>query len=971
MSETETEGGRLYQTYARYVGEPDSKKDVYGYWLFMFGSILAFAGILFFLLLTATEVGQGLKDTNREVFFYLLESAYIIAATGLPLALLGIVLLLPVQRFGILLTFVGALVALGGVGWFFQVFPANWPPTESVNKAPLVIALYSSGVAVIALVTMLVPVFTGEKSLFFRSEYERSQEYPDVEVGEAIHGGMFSVYKSGEEWTWRMIEETAVSGSVEDYLSRLEAEESVERIKEKVAEASLMEIKTAAFRLYEAGEDTWQWVLMREDGSRVATSEDEYTSQNDAADAVNELKERGPTADVIEIEEGGAFNFVERGSDVHWQLVDAERQVLGEGPTGYSGRSAAENAVDGVRQVTPDARTLAVQDFGVELYKRGEAETAIEVYDDAAAAEDIDTGPSTGGPWNWRLVDSADTTLAISQDGHDARRELEERVYDILETVQTAPVLDSSQPGFEIYPKGNGWSWRLLDDRERSVGTIHGDDAVARDAAESSAQLMRQHAGDADIVSIEGAEFEYFRSSDGWQWRLVTEAREPIAVSTAAFSSKQEAADAVRDVQTMADDAELIEFENAAAQVYEHAGEWRWRFIDEDGNVMADSGEEHDSKESAMGELMTIMESASDAEVLEIETAAFELYNDEDDDWWNWRLVNLAGETVARGAEEVQTRQEARENMDRLVESGVDTNIREMQGAIFQVYADDRSEWHWRFVHVDGTIVADSTENYATRDEAATELESSIKPAAAGGDIEVIESLALQVDQRGDRYTWRIIDSDRETIAASTRSYVDRGDVTQLLAGLQELAMDSTVFELKDYTFHVTHGDEGWGWELVDDEREALMQSDEAFGSLDGARESIDHIQSIIEDAGIVDVEDAAFEIYQYEDRWRWQLIDAAENVMASGAQDYASRNAVEEAIEEIRSELDDASIIDIERAAFELTESEGKWKWRLIDETGNPVAAAITEYDSRREARDAMEVLKEYGPEALTQVAE
>jgi uncharacterized protein YegP (UPF0339 family) len=824
---------------------------------------------------------------------------------------------------------------------------------------------------VVALVTLLVPIFTGEKSLFFRGDYERSDDYPPVEVGEADEGGMFSVYKQGEEWTWRLVGETAVAGSVEDYLSRLETEESVEEIKEKVEEASLMEIKTAAFRLYEAGENTWKWVLMREDGSVVANSEDEFASQNDAANAVSELKERGPTAEVIEIEEGGAFNFVERGNDVHWQLVDSERQVLGEGPTGYSGRSAAENAVDGVRSVAPDARTLAVQNFGVELYKRGEAETAIEVYDDDAAAEDLDTTATAGGPWNWRLVDSADTTLAISQDGYDARRELEERVYDILESVQTAPVLDSDQPGYEIHPEGNGWSWRLLDDRERVVGTIHGDDAVARDAAESSAQLMRQHAGDADIVSIEGAEFEYFRTSDGWQWRLVTEAREPIAVSTSAFSSKQEAANAIQDVQQMADDADLIEFENAAAQVYEHAGEWRWRFIDEDGNVMADSGEEHDSKESAMGELMTIMESASDAEVLEIETAAFELYNDEDDDWWNWRLVNLAGETVARGPEEVETREEARENMDRLVESGVDTNVREMQGAIFQVYADDASAWHWRFVHEDGTIVADSADSYATRDEAATELQSSIQPAAANGDIQALEDLALQVDQRGDRYTWRIIDTDRETIAASTRSYVDRSEVTQLLAEFQELAMDSTVFELKDYTFHLVEEDNNWDWQLIDDSREPVMQSDEQFDNLEGARAAIDHIQSIIEDAGIVDVEDAAFEIYQYEDRWRWQLIDASENVMASGAQEYDTRDDVEDAIEDIRSELDDASILDIQRAAFELTESDGAWNWRLIDETGNPVAESEVEYDSRREARDSMEILQEYGPEAITQVAE
>jgi uncharacterized protein YegP (UPF0339 family) len=958
MATTEREGGRLYRLYARYVGEPESKKDVYGYWLFLFGSLVSFLGIGVYLLGTSTGLLEGVANSTFNTFVLV---TYSTAAVGLPVALFGIVLLLPVQRWGIALTFVGTAIALVGVGWFTQVFPENWPPVDpgATNLAPQVVAVYASGVAAIILVTMLVPIFTGERSLFFESEYQRSEEYSDVAVGESLHGGQFTVFRRDDAWEWRLLDQEAVAGSPDDYLSRLETEESVQNIKDKVAEAGLLEIKNAAFRLYEAAEDRWNWVLMSESGGVLADSQEDYEDRSEAADAVNDIKELGPDAELIDIDGSGAFEFLSEGSAVRWQLVDDQRTPLAEGPRTYDGRPAAEDGMELAREGADGAKTVTIDTIGVELYQREGA----------------------GGEWHWRLLDNEDAELARSERGYDGRRTAEESVYDLLEDVAGAPVMNSDEPAYEVVPHdpSDGWQFRLVDDDERVVGRSHGT-LDSAEAAEGRAQMMRDHAGSADVVTIEDAEFEYYRAGDGWRWRLVDEDREVLAESVESFDSEDAAADSVEETREHAESAELIEFEEAAFQVYaiedggEGDAEWRWRLIDEDGNVEADSGETHDSKDSAVGSMMTIKERAPNAEVLEIDTAAFELFEDENGEW-NWRLVDITGETVAQGPEMLPSRQEARDAMQRLEDATADPDARAMDSAIFQVYADESDAWRWRFVHPDGTVVADGTGEFGTRDEAVGAIEPDLRDTAAGADVFTIPSLAVQVDARGERFSWRVVDSDRDTVATSSRSHADRSAVVSEVDLFTEHAEEASVFELAEPSFLVEGGEDGWTWRLVGADREPIMFSTESYESREAAEDAIDDAQAVVADADVLDYEGAAFELVQFEDegvdRWRWQMVDEGGERMATGASDFATREEAGDAVEEVRRELDDASILKIESAAFELQEDEGYWSWRLIDENGNPIAHSLREYESRREAREAMETLQEHAPTAQTSVAE
>lgn len=88
MSNSEIQGTKLVELYHRYVGEPESKRDVYGYWLFLLGSVAGMAGV------TVFQVEQLLFAGNFQVR----EWAIALAAAGLTLTMFGVVVLLPVLR---------------------------------------------------------------------------------------------------------------------------------------------------------------------------------------------------------------------------------------------------------------------------------------------------------------------------------------------------------------------------------------------------------------------------------------------------------------------------------------------------------------------------------------------------------------------------------------------------------------------------------------------------------------------------------------------------------------------------------------------------------------------------------------------------------------------------------------------------------------------------------------------------------
>ncbi|WP_435360910.1 DUF1508 domain-containing protein [Haloarchaeobius sp. DFWS5] len=930
----------LFGLYERYVGEPESTREVYGYWIFIAGYLVGIGGVLFYLLVPGMMAGDQ---------FVLQEVAWSIAAVGLSLGLFGIVLLLPVRRRAIQASVVGLAIALVGVVLFTTVYPRNWGPDGVVDQSPMVIATYVTGNAILAGVTALVPVLTGRKGMFV--EEEGYGEQPPVMVGEAMRGALFAVFRNKVgDWTWRIIQQDALASSEATAGTRPDAENAIDVVKGQIDEAGLLEITTAAFRLYESDEGEWRWVLMRDDGSVVAEGTQRYPERDATEESVSFVKEDGPGAEILDID-GAAFSYTERHNRWTWKLLDADRNPLARGVDDFPEHDDAESAAMAVAGEFGDARALAVESVGVEIREGDD------------------------GTWDWRFVDGDDELLATSTDAFDSRRSAEAAVEDVLPSVGDASVTVAGTPTYELHETPAGWRWRLVDATESVVArsnAAHGD----RAAAERSSRAIASEARAADLVEIDGASYEVYPGGEAsgpeadpaWHWRLVTEDRTVLADSTFDHQSDAAATEAIERMREQAADADLIEFEEAAFQVYEaDDGEWRWRLIDEDGAVLADSGAEHDSRSAATGAMMTLKDKAPDAEMLEIDTAAFELFRNEDGQW-GWRLIDEAGHMVAEGPGMHDTRGDARQALSKLRDN-LGADVRTMADAIWQAYTD-AADWQWRFVTVDGTVVADGEASHTTRDDLEQTIER-LRDVAATADAYAIGKFAMQIVGEDDDWRFRLLDRERTLVAESASPAETQGAIESVVSTIQQNAADAPVFSIASAVIWLTREESGWRWTLSDEDRDVLAQGTTHHPSRESLADEVERLRRLAPQAGRVDFGDASFELFRDGDDWRWRLLDANQQPTAVCAELFDSRETARDSVADMRDLVGAASVLEIDDAAFELHMQEGGWIWRLVDEGGETLAESIEPHETRPEARKEMTLVKEHAPEGWVSFTE
>ena len=152
MSES-NDSDRLFALYRRYVGDPDRRIDVYaGFGLFFAGLGLGVVGIAVFLYSATLPPNELSTYAVREV-------AAVAATVGLPALLLGVVVLLPVDRRMLYLAGVGSAVCVVAIALFVWAYPHNWnvvnPPDYSaqgvaIYGAGLVLVIASTGAALVA-----------------------------------------------------------------------------------------------------------------------------------------------------------------------------------------------------------------------------------------------------------------------------------------------------------------------------------------------------------------------------------------------------------------------------------------------------------------------------------------------------------------------------------------------------------------------------------------------------------------------------------------------------------------------------------------------------------------------------------------------------------------------------------------------------------------------------------------------------
>ncbi len=211
-----------------------------------------------------------------------------------------------------------------------------------------------------------------------------------------------------------------------------------------------------------------------------------------------------------------------------------------------------------------------------------------------------------------------------------------------------------------------------------------------RDEAETAAK-----AASAELESLRQskARFELYQDrGGGHRWRLRHRNGNIIATSGEAYASRQKCQQgmhsvirntlgaAVMTIEAVETEVETepIELESQASfELYEDAaGEWRWRLVHDNGNIIADSGEGYASKSNGKRAMDSVRRHAESADYLKIDPAGFEIYRDRAGEW-RWRLVHENGEILADSGEGYASRQKARQGVESVRTNAGDAAIEE------------------------------------------------------------------------------------------------------------------------------------------------------------------------------------------------------------------------------------------------------------------------------------------------------
>lgn len=129
--------------YTEHVGEPESAVDIYlGFGAFFAGLALGIGGLVLFLAEGALLAREA---------FWLKEVSFAVGAFGLPMLLLGVVVLLPVDRRALYLGLGGTAVTLAAIAVFVWAYPGDWNVDIGPDYSGTGVAVYAVGlVAVVA-----------------------------------------------------------------------------------------------------------------------------------------------------------------------------------------------------------------------------------------------------------------------------------------------------------------------------------------------------------------------------------------------------------------------------------------------------------------------------------------------------------------------------------------------------------------------------------------------------------------------------------------------------------------------------------------------------------------------------------------------------------------------------------------------------------------------------------------------------
>ncbi|UIO99926.1 DUF1508 domain-containing protein [Halobaculum sp. CBA1158] len=554
----ESETGRLVSTYRERFGEPFTTDEVYGYWLFVAGTIVAIVGMALFL----TSMGAGQTGTRGI--------AYLFAGIGLATAFAGLVVGQSFHRNAKRLVYVGLVVCLAAMAWFLTVFPQQWALGSGTARG--VVAVYTVGLALITLSGALAPISVGqsrarqaveEQLVDARADDEADdRRIEELEAAVAERDDRIAALESDLEESraeTAAAETAAETASEESAAARTETASVRDDLNAAASHVNALSKSSATFDVYRDKSGKWRWRLVHRNGNIIATSGESYSSDRTARRGMRSVKrnslgaavvwqrdeeEPEPIVEPVAEEPSARFQLYRDGDDEYrWRLRHDNGNTIAAGTRGFSSKRGATDGVATVQSSIGPADYLEFDPAG------------IEVYEDAA------------GEFRWRLVHRNGNILSDSGEGYANRSNARRAADRFQEVAGDAGVDADSGVRFETYEDAAAeHRWRLVAANGEAIADS-GEGYSSRSALTDAVDRVREYAPEADRLTMTTAAVEVYEDAGGeFRWRLRHRNGTILGTSGEGYTSRSKALDAVNRVKRHAPNAPVEEEDEASEE---------------------------------------------------------------------------------------------------------------------------------------------------------------------------------------------------------------------------------------------------------------------------------------------------------------------------------------------------------------------------------------------------------------------
>ncbi|MFT4885362.1 MAG: hypothetical protein ACI8U4_002887, partial [Natronomonas sp.] len=152
----------------------------------------------------------------------------------------------------------------------------------------------------------------------------------------------FEVYRLADgEWRWQLRTRNgrAVARSRKGYDSRSGAREAIERVERYVEGDDYWSVTVGQRGGY-------HWRLTAPNGTILARNVRRYDSDRDAQRAIERVREVVPEADILQYDPGGFEIYVDADGAWHWRLQHRNGRTLADSGECYESRAAAMDAIE-------------------------------------------------------------------------------------------------------------------------------------------------------------------------------------------------------------------------------------------------------------------------------------------------------------------------------------------------------------------------------------------------------------------------------------------------------------------------------------------------------------------------------------------------------------------------------------------------------------------------------------------------